>query len=64
MAEEARWLLSRSDAQECSFPLEIVTENGFAVKDEHSKPTEEALQDDDCVNYLQEYHRFSQGRCA
>ncbi|KIK34238.1 glycoside hydrolase family 1 protein [Suillus luteus UH-Slu-Lm8-n1] len=29
-----------------------VTENGFAVKDEHSKPIEEALQDDDRVNYF------------
>lgn len=29
-----------------------VTENGFAVKDEHSKPMEEALQDNDRVNYF------------
>lgn len=29
-----------------------VTENGFAVKDEHSKPIEEALQDNDRVNYF------------
>ncbi|KAG1809566.1 glycoside hydrolase family 1 protein [Suillus subaureus] len=29
-----------------------VTENGFAVKDEHSKPIEEALQDSDRVNYF------------
>lgn len=29
-----------------------VTENGFAVKDESSKPIEEALQDSDRVNYF------------
>ncbi|KAG2123266.1 glycoside hydrolase family 1 protein [Suillus clintonianus] len=29
-----------------------VTENGFAVKDEHLKPIEEALQDKDRVNYF------------
>lgn len=29
-----------------------VTENGFAVKDEHSKPIEQALQDNDRVNYF------------
>lgn len=29
-----------------------VTENGFAVKDEHSKPIEEALQDNDRVDYF------------
>ncbi|KAG1896511.1 glycoside hydrolase family 1 protein [Suillus fuscotomentosus] len=29
-----------------------VTENGFAVKDESSKPIEEALQDNDRVNYF------------
>ncbi|KIJ64974.1 glycoside hydrolase family 1 protein [Hydnomerulius pinastri MD-312] len=29
-----------------------VTENGFAVKDENSKPIEEALQDNDRVNYF------------
>lgn len=29
-----------------------VTENGFAVKDEHSKPIEQALQDSDRVNYF------------
>jgi beta-glucosidase/6-phospho-beta-glucosidase/beta-galactosidase len=29
-----------------------VTENGFAVKDEHLKTTEEALQDNDRVNYF------------
>nr|Q25BW4.1 RecName: Full=Beta-glucosidase 1B; AltName: Full=Cellobiase 1B [Phanerodontia chrysosporium]AHH92833.1 beta-galactosidase [synthetic construct]BAE87009.1 beta-glucosidase [Phanerodontia chrysosporium] len=30
-----------------------VTENGFAVKDENSKPLEEALKDDDRVHYYQ-----------
>ncbi|KAG2739879.1 glycoside hydrolase family 1 protein [Suillus brevipes Sb2] len=29
-----------------------VTENGFAVKDEHLKPIEDALQDNDRVNYF------------
>ncbi|KAG2744202.1 glycoside hydrolase family 1 protein, partial [Suillus brevipes Sb2] len=29
-----------------------VTENRFAVKDEHSKPIEDALQDNDRVNYF------------
>ena len=28
-----------------------VTENGFAVKDENSKPLEEAIHDDDRVHY-------------
>jgi beta-glucosidase len=30
-----------------------VTENGFAVKDEDSKPVEEALHDDDRVHYYE-----------
>ena len=30
-----------------------MTENGFAVKDENSKPLEEALKDDDRVHYYQ-----------
>lgn len=30
-----------------------VTENGFAVKDENAKTLEEALQDDDRIEYFQ-----------
>jgi len=38
--------------RQCADPYFSVTENGFAVKDEHLKPIEEALQDADRVKYF------------
>ncbi|OJA15195.1 hypothetical protein AZE42_11140 [Rhizopogon vesiculosus] len=47
------WLQDYPEGFRCRYNLPIyVTENGFAVKDEHMKPIEEALQDNDRVNYF------------
>ncbi|OAX32161.1 glycoside hydrolase family 1 protein [Rhizopogon vinicolor AM-OR11-026] len=47
------WLQDYPEGFRYRYNLPIyVTENGFAVKDEHMKPIEEALQDNDRVNYF------------
>ncbi|KAG1850853.1 hypothetical protein DFJ58DRAFT_729144 [Suillus subalutaceus] len=49
-----RWLLQQTYigvSERYELPI-YVTENGFAIKDEHSKSIEEALQDNDRMNYF------------
>lgn len=47
----AQNLTSPTHPQRYKLPI-FVTENGFAVKDEDSKPLEEALNDTDRINYF------------